>query len=148
MEICFNGLSWLARQMDKRGLGYKQQENDPKGSLEWRYLRKGVADAERRAEICQAVNDRYLEALACLDSGIPVKELVGSVCKAKRWKNRQVRALHPWSDPQNSWHALLPSDPQRPPNQHGHPTLSKCDPTAAYENTRMKIFARKQDSDK
>ena len=99
MEICFNGRSWLARQMDKRGLGYKQQENDPKGSLEWRYLRKGVADAERRAEICQAVNDRYLEALASLDSGIPVKELVGSVCKAKRWKKRQVRALHPWSNP-------------------------------------------------
>ena len=78
---------------------YRPKENDPKGLLEWRYLRKGVADAERRAEICQAVNDRYLEALASLDSGIPVKELVGSVCKAKRWKKRKVRALHPWSDP-------------------------------------------------
>jgi len=78
---------------------YRPKENDPKGSLDWRYLRKGVADAQRRAEICQAVNDRYLEALASLDSGIAVKELVGSVCKAKRWKGHKVRALHPWSSP-------------------------------------------------
>jgi hypothetical protein len=78
---------------------YRPKENDPKGSLDWRYLRKGVADARRRAQICQAVNDRYLEALASLDSGVPVKELVGSVCRSKRWKKGKVRALHPWSSP-------------------------------------------------
>ena len=27
LEVCLNGRSWLARQMDKQGLGYPQQEN-------------------------------------------------------------------------------------------------------------------------
>jgi hypothetical protein len=77
---------------------YRPKENDPKGSPQWRYLRKGVADARRRAEICQAVNGRYLEALAALDSEVPVKHLVASVCRRTRWRRRNLRALHPWSD--------------------------------------------------
>ena len=77
---------------------YRPKENDPKGPRQWRYLRKGVADARRRAQICQGVNDRYLEALASLDSEIPIKQLVGSICSPTRWKGRRVRALHPWSD--------------------------------------------------
>ena len=77
---------------------YRPKENDPKGSRQWRYLRKGVADARRRAEICQGVNNRYLEALASLDSEVPVKQLVACVCRPTRWKRRNVRALHPWSD--------------------------------------------------
>jgi hypothetical protein len=76
---------------------YRPKESDPKGPRQWRYLRKGVADAQRRAEICQGVNDRYLEALASLDSEVPVKQLVASVCRPARWKGRNVRALHPWS---------------------------------------------------
>ena len=76
---------------------YRPKESDPKGPRQWRYLRKGVADAQRRAEICQGVNDRYLEALASLDSAIPIKQLVASVCRPTRWKRRPVRALQPWS---------------------------------------------------
>jgi hypothetical protein len=78
---------------------YRPKENDPKGPRQWRYLRKGVADTQRRAEICQGVNDRYLEALASLDSKTPVKQLVASVCRSKHWKGRPVRALPPWFDP-------------------------------------------------
>jgi hypothetical protein len=77
---------------------YRPKENDPKGPRQWRYLRKGVADTRRRAEICQAVNDRYLEALASLNTDIPIKQLVALVCRPTRWKGRKVRALHPWSD--------------------------------------------------
>jgi len=77
---------------------YRPKENDPKGPRQWRYLRKGVADTQRRAEICQGVNDRYLEALASLDSEVPVQQLVASVCRPTRWKHRNVRALHPWSE--------------------------------------------------
>jgi len=76
---------------------YRPKENDPDGPQQWRYLRKGVADTQRRAEICQGVNDRYLEALASLDSQVPVKQLVASVCRPTRWKRRPVRALQPWS---------------------------------------------------
>jgi hypothetical protein len=77
---------------------YRPKENDPKGPRPWRYLRKGVADSQRRADICQGVNGRYLEALASLDSELPVKQLVASVCRPTRWRRRPVRALHPWSE--------------------------------------------------
>jgi hypothetical protein len=76
---------------------YRPKESDPKGPRQWRYLRKGVADAQRRAEISQGVNDRYLEALASLDSEVPVRQVVASVCRPTRWKRRPVRPLHPWS---------------------------------------------------
>ncbi len=77
---------------------YRPKENDPQGPRQGRYLRKGVADSQRRAEICQGVNDRYLEALASLDSEVPVQQLVASVCRPTRWKRRPARALHPWSE--------------------------------------------------
>ena len=86
---------------------YRPKENDPKGPRQWRYLRKGVADARRRAEICQGVNNRYLEALASLDSEIPIKQLVASVCKPTCWKRRRVRALHPWSQPDQELLAIM-----------------------------------------
>lgn len=76
---------------------YRPKESAPKGPRQWRYLRKGIADVQRRAEICQGVNDRYLEALASLDSAIPLQQLVASVCRPTRWKGRKVRALQPWS---------------------------------------------------
>jgi hypothetical protein len=77
---------------------YRPKESDPKGARHWRYLRKGVADAQRRAEICQGVNDRYLEALSSLDSAVPIQQVVASICKPTRWKSRNLRALHPWSE--------------------------------------------------
>ena len=77
---------------------YRPKENDPKGPRQWRYLRRGVADAGRRAEICQSVNDRYLEALASLDSEVPIRKLVASVCRPTRWNGGKVRALQPWSE--------------------------------------------------
>ena len=86
---------------------YRPKENDPHGSRQWRYLRKGVADAGRRAEICQAVNDRYLEALASLDSEIPIRDLVASVCRPTHWNSRKVRALRPWSDPDQKLLAVI-----------------------------------------
>jgi hypothetical protein len=76
---------------------YRPKESAPQGPRQWRYLRKGIADVQRRAEICQGVNDRYLEALASLDSAIPLKQLVASVCQPTRWKGRNVRPLQPWS---------------------------------------------------
>ena len=76
---------------------YRPKENDPQGPRQWRYLRKGVADTERRAEICQGVKDRYREALASWDREVPVQQLVASVCRPTRWKRRPVRALQPWS---------------------------------------------------
>jgi hypothetical protein len=86
---------------------YRPKEKDPKGPCDWRYLRKGIADIRRRSEICQGVNNRYLESLASLDTSSPLKQLLGSVCQRKRWKGRSVRALHPWSVPDHELFNVL-----------------------------------------
>lgn len=76
---------------------YRPKEGDPDGACAWRYLRKGIADLHRRAEIADGCNQRYLEALASLHSEEPLRQLVGSVCRPRRWKGKRVRALRPWS---------------------------------------------------
>jgi hypothetical protein len=78
---------------------YRCSENDPQGEKKWLPMRKGIADLDRRAQCCQASNDRYLEALAALNTERPVREYVQPVCRPKTWKGRPVRALRPWSEP-------------------------------------------------
>lgn len=89
---------------DPRGFRvFRQAENDPEGPLSWRVLRRGVADLHRRAEVSQAANERYLEALAGVAQTKTVRELVGPLCRrvtepAKPGKKpRKVRALNPLS---------------------------------------------------
>ena len=60
-------------------------------------MRKGVADMIRRTEISQAVNDRYLDALASCEDTAPLGELTADVCRRVTWNGRRARALHPWS---------------------------------------------------
>ena len=50
--------------------------DDPHGKLEWRSLRKGVADLHRRA---QRSNDAYLDALAAIDDTTPCAKLFDTV---------------------------------------------------------------------
>jgi hypothetical protein len=83
---------------------FRATEGDPHGAKAWRQMRKGVSDLNRRAEVSQAANARYLDALASLEIDQTVGELVDRVCRPTRWKNKRVRALRPWS-PED--HALL-----------------------------------------
>ena len=76
---------------------YRPKEGDPGGECSWRYLRKGVADLHRRAEIADGCNKRYFAALASINTDEPLGRLVGSVCRACHWKGQRVRALRPWS---------------------------------------------------
>jgi hypothetical protein len=76
---------------------YRPKEGDPGGEKQWRYLRRGVADLHRRAEVCQAANERYLESMASVDEPEPLGELVEPLCRPVRWKGRRVRALQPLS---------------------------------------------------
>ncbi|MBM3334029.1 hypothetical protein FJY63_05150 [Candidatus Sumerlaeota bacterium] len=78
---------------------YRPKEGGPKKTLAWRPLRRGVADIHRRADVQQAANERYLDALASLDTDRSVKEVVTPVCRPTRWKHQRVRALRPWSEP-------------------------------------------------
>lgn len=77
---------------------FRPKEGDPKGPKRWRILRKAVADVPRRAQVCQAANERYLESLAAVgDSGATLAALSRRVCRPTRWKGRRVRAMNPLS---------------------------------------------------
>jgi len=76
---------------------YRPKEGDPKGPCSWQRMRKGIADLHRRAEISQASNERYLDALASIKVDRLLGEVVESVCRPIHWKSQRVRALRPWS---------------------------------------------------
>jgi hypothetical protein len=78
---------------------YRASERDPEGRKRWQVLRKGIGDLHRRAEICQAINERYLEALASASARQSAGELARAVCRPLRQEGRRYRGLNPWSDP-------------------------------------------------
>lgn len=67
--------------------------DDPDGKLEWRELRKGVADLHRRAQVSQRSNDAYLEALAAVEDDTPCSTLFDAVAKPVTDRGRRIRAL-------------------------------------------------------
>jgi hypothetical protein len=67
-----------------------------KRKLKWLPLRKGIADLRRRAELSQAANARYLEALAVVGLQTPSYQLLDRVSERVKAK-RQFRALRPIS---------------------------------------------------
>jgi hypothetical protein len=60
---------------------YRTKEGDPDGDPGWRPLRRGVADLARRAEVSQAANGRYLEALAAVQLTTPLRQLAEPLCR-------------------------------------------------------------------
>lgn len=77
---------------------YRRPEGDPHGELRWRPLRKGVADIRRRAQLSQASNARYLDALASADTSIPLGDLIRPVCRPAALDGKRVRGLRPWAE--------------------------------------------------
>jgi hypothetical protein len=87
----------------------RPRDGDPTGPEARRPLRKSVEDLGRRAELCQAANERYLEALAAVADEKPLRELVEPLAQPVtlpaqnkvhgrgKTKVRQVRALNPWA---------------------------------------------------
>ena len=67
----------------------------PGGRAEVAELRKGVADLHRRCELSQAANERYLEALAVVESPTPLGDLSGPLCHRMVKDGRRYRALNP-----------------------------------------------------
>ncbi|MFN0134993.1 MAG: hypothetical protein ACKVS9_02630 [Phycisphaerae bacterium] len=74
---------------------YRPKEGDPNGAKQWRYMRKGVADLHRRAQVSQAANERYLEALASVEPSAALGELTAALCRPVKWKGARVRGLNP-----------------------------------------------------
>ena len=80
---------------------YRSKVGDAGGAKSWRVLRKSVADTHRRAEVSQATNERYLEALAAVAATTTVAALTVRWCKAAEEpgeSGRKVRAFNPLSE--------------------------------------------------
>jgi hypothetical protein len=78
---------------------YRHPEGEPDKPMRWYRLRKGVADLQRRAEICQKTNERYLDALAAVDSSQTLAELIADIQQPTRWQGKRNRPLHPFGEP-------------------------------------------------
>jgi hypothetical protein len=75
----------------------RAKEGEPESRKSYRRLRKGVADLQRRAEVSQKSNERYLEAMATVDAAASLGEAVRPLCQPVRWNGRRVRGLQPHS---------------------------------------------------
>lgn len=86
---------------------YRHPESEPDKPMRWYRLRKGVADLQRRAEICQKTNERYLDALAAVDSSQTLAELIDEIQRPTCWQGKRNRSLHPFGEPDVSLLAAI-----------------------------------------
>ena len=77
---------------------FRPREGDADGELAWRPMRKGVADLYRRSRLSQASNERYLDALASVNTSTPLGVMVHDICMPATYNGKRVRALRPWSE--------------------------------------------------
>jgi hypothetical protein len=61
-------------------------------------MRKGVADIHRRAQVSNAANERYLEALATVEDKTPMKDIIQDVQKRTTLHGQPIRALRVWDE--------------------------------------------------
>jgi hypothetical protein len=74
---------------------YRPKEGDPQGKKRWRYMRRGVADLYRRAQVSQKSNERYLQAMASAKQNTPLSQLSAKLCRPATFKGRRARAMNP-----------------------------------------------------
>ncbi len=77
---------------------YRRSERDPQGPQKMLPMSKGIVDLYARSQVSQHVNDRYLEAVAQLDTSERVEEIVSPICQRHTSKGKSIRALRPWSE--------------------------------------------------
>jgi hypothetical protein len=77
---------------------YRSKEGGDAKDLQWRPLRKGIADLHRRTEISQKANERLLNALGSVDDNRSVEELTAGIQRRTTLGGRNIRALRPWGD--------------------------------------------------
>lgn len=69
------------------------------GSVKWMAMRKGVVDARQRAEVSDAANERYTQALCTVTSPLTLASVTRPICYPVMWKKQRVRALNPLQEP-------------------------------------------------
>ena len=97
---------------DGKGLKvYRTKQDNPEGKPQWLPLRKTVADLPRRAELSQASNERYLEALSTIASDAPLSTLTDKLSQPVIIGKRRHRGLRPF-DPNDARLLQIVSDGQ------------------------------------
>jgi hypothetical protein len=76
---------------------YRTPEGKPDAAMGWHCMRKGIADLHRRAEVSQAANHRYANALASVEDTRSVGELATKLCQPVKRNGRRARPLNPYS---------------------------------------------------
>lgn len=74
----------------------KKDEDCCEGKAKYRSMNKGIGDLYHRTEVSQSANNRYLEALASLDTDSKLIDLVQPVCQPVKRNKRRIRGLRPW----------------------------------------------------
>lgn len=77
---------------------FREKQGEDEKDAQWLRMRNGVADQHRRAEVSQNANERYLDALASLDTTQRLDELIRPITLSKTHRGKRIRALHPWSE--------------------------------------------------
>jgi hypothetical protein len=72
---------------------FRPLQDRPDGKLDWRPMRKGVADLHRRAQVSQRANETYLEALTAVTDHTPLSEILDQVARPTNYRGRRRRAL-------------------------------------------------------
>jgi hypothetical protein len=75
---------------------YRPKEGGPEQDLDWRPMRRGIADLHRRTEVSEKANQRYLDALSQVDDSTRLDELIRPLEHPQHWNGKRVRALHPF----------------------------------------------------
>ena len=73
---------------------YRRAENQPAGKEQWRILRRGLADFNRRAEVSRAATDRHLTALAAVHVQSSLAQDAAQLCQAVWRDGQRYRALN------------------------------------------------------
>jgi hypothetical protein len=75
--------------------------------MAWVPMRKAVADIPRLVEICQAANERYLQALALVNVPQPVQRVLDPVSRRVLKDGRPYRALRPITKEESEMFRIL-----------------------------------------
>jgi len=75
---------------------FRHPDDDQNRKAKWQKMRKGVADLHRRAQVSQACNERYLDAVADAPTGESLLELFAGISQRVKKKGKTHRAINPW----------------------------------------------------
>jgi hypothetical protein len=74
---------------------YRPREGDDTQTLDWRKMRKGVADLHRQAEVSQRTNERLAESLATVADTTALGKLLEPLGRPVIDNGKRTRALNP-----------------------------------------------------